>query len=126
VSEQKESWATREASRYLGNNWYGVAEGIVQNLVEEEDENPFVTLAERLRNWAEEELLSVFCPKEFCHHVFDISGVAEFVLRAWLDDVNWDAIAREYEEDLVREGGNKISDYEWTWEEADGGEWDDN
>ena len=122
----EESWATREMGRIISGEWYGLAEEIVEQLAEEQSENPFVALAERLKERAMEILLQVTCPKEYCHRTFEIEGTANWIIvNFFLGQVHWDAITREYEDGLVREGGVKISDYEWEWEEADGGECDD-
>lgn len=126
MAENQESWATRIVSTYLANDWYGVAEDIVTELAGDGQENPFDVLAGRLEEWVEEQLLLVSCPKPHCYHTFQIDGTARWVIvNFFLGQVNWDAVAREYEEDLVREGGTKIDDYHWEWEEADGGEYDD-
>lgn len=126
MSEQQESWATREMSKIISNNWYGLAEEIVERLAEKQHENPFVALAERLHEWTKDHLLQVYCPKERCRHTFMIEGTAKWIIvNFFLGQVNWDSIAREYEDDLVREGGTKVDDCNWTWELADGGEYDE-
>jgi len=108
-------------SRIISSGWYSMAEEIVEQLAEEQNANPFVALAERLKERAMEILLQVSCPKEHCHHTFEIEDTANWIIvNFFLGQVHWDAIVREYEEDLVREGGTKVSDYEWTWESVDG------
>lgn len=111
-----ESWATRTVSAHLACGWYSVAEDMVEELAREENTNPFNALADRLEQWVEEGLTKVHCPKRHCGHQFEISGVAQAIIVAFLHDADWDAIAKEYEEDMIREGGIKLDDYEWRWD----------
>ena len=120
---KQESWATRTVREYLNSNWYGAAEWIVEQLAAEMEADPLSKLADQLRDWFDTHMFEISCPKKYCDHIFMIGGTTGSILRDLLNDVDWRAIADQYEEDLVREGGTKVDYYNWTWEEADGGEY---